>query len=446
MAGKVYRNEDGTWGYRFTYQKNGKRKDVRKKGFKTKGEASNRMAEAILKTKKLVDEGKVKTYSITFDEAWGLYLNGDAKSKASGTVQKHRSVWKTHVCERFKDCDMNTVTQGELEDFLTDKYAQGFRHGYVESFLKLFYLLYGVANRHERIDPVKYKRMFLDKETRLKMPKISQSDAENKNRIIIYNSGEIAKINEVMQSGNLYTAFLLAYYCGLRVGEIFGLRWDDVDYIHKTLRIERQMQSEDGVFCLLPLKTSNSYRTIDLPPVVLSHLSQKNNEDAKKQGDDNYKNTELVLDKTKDKKNPVRIIGGDFINRKENGVLQTVHSTKYWADKVKEQTGIDFHFHALRSTHLSQLAGMNVPPIEVMKHAGHSKFDVTMRYYLNTTEAGHDQLLRALHNITTKEKQITYTLNQCEPMTLPESEFLRLMDNLKHIPSTNTDLKIISED
>jgi integrase len=57
--------------------------------------------------------------------------------------------------------------------------------------------------------------------------------------------------------------FLLA--TGVRQGEVLGLRWDDIDYAKRTIKVVRQVKRyPGGGFEFVPPKTKNGYRTIKL--------------------------------------------------------------------------------------------------------------------------------------------------------------------------------------
>lgn len=61
---------------------------------------------------------------------------------------------------------------------------------------------------------------------------------------------------------------------GLRQGECFGLKPADVDFLRKTIRVERQIQpAEGGGTEVCPPKNKYSYRTIPVADVVLSEIS-----------------------------------------------------------------------------------------------------------------------------------------------------------------------------
>lgn len=61
---------------------------------------------------------------------------------------------------------------------------------------------------------------------------------------------------------------------GLRQGECFGVTVDRIDFLRKTVRVDRQIQkSKGGVPEFGPLKTQASYRTVPLPQVVIDALA-----------------------------------------------------------------------------------------------------------------------------------------------------------------------------
>lgn len=443
------------WGYRIVIKKNGKTikdisrsKDENGNVFKTKSEAKIAKAAHLLQLQKEDNEDaeKKKQYNITFAEAWELYKNTEAKSKAESTVKKHGSVWENHIKPRFQDKEMNDVTIVELNDFLTEAYGTGLKHAYVTSFLKVFYLLYGVANRAEKIDPEKYARMFINKETRLQMPPPRQED-EDADDIIAYDSAQISIIAKVCRdedNGDIYPLFLLCFCCGLRLGEALGLLWDDIDYANNTISITKQLQPTDNqLFMLCKLKTKNARRVVDMPQMLRDELSTRHRKYCKKKTNIEMKNTEKVIDKRKAKQEV--LVGADFVNRRGNGALITQNSTKKIVKLIKAAGIEDFHFHALRSTHASQLAAANVPPSEVMRHLGHSKFDTTLKYYINSTIDARKQLQTAINNITTDEKIYLVSVNGEEYKEMTETQLKAFKTFASKNPTSKTTIEILEK-
>jgi integrase len=61
-------------------------------------------------------------------------------------------------------------------------------------------------------------------------------------------------------------AFVLLAGSGLRIGELLGARVADVDFLRRTIRVERQ-RLQDG--SIAPTKTSKSVRSVPLGQVVV---------------------------------------------------------------------------------------------------------------------------------------------------------------------------------
>jgi len=450
-GGGLIKTSNG-WSYRITYTAaDGKRHDLTRttdssgQPLKTKKQAQEAKAAHLLQLKN-PQQQKEKTYYITFAEAWQLFEEKEAQSKAEGTTKKYNSVWKNHIESRFGKEEMNTTTTQELASFLLDKYAQGLSFGFVESFLKCFYLLFGVAERAERLEPGRYARICTNKETKLKMPPKREEDKKD---ITIYNSAEINQIARICKNeddGDIYPVFLLAYFCGLRLGEILGLMWSDVDYGKGTISINRQLQpTDDGLFMLCKLKTEKARRIVDMPATVRAELATRHKASikAKEKTGAAYKDNERVINKLVTPHET--ITSGDFVNRRSNGALVTQNSLKKIQKLIKAAGIANFHFHALRATHISILAGRNVPPSEVMRHAGHSNFNTTLKFYINSTTDAKQQLLNALEHINTNEKKYIAHYADGTEKTVTEAQKKAAEEFAKSYPTTENTAPIFTE-
>ncbi len=406
--------ESGTYGFRISViDASGKKKDTKRTGFSSAAAARKAREELRYEIKHSEPETEGTTapdYSKTFTEVYEYYLGTKAKDKALGTLDKQESLWVHHIKPVFGDRKLADVTKGEMEDYLALLYREGdtitgyqryrnkpvesYSYSYVEGFIKIFWLIYGIAYDQGWVDPLRYQQEFVNKSTKLSMPPKAQEeepddDDGSDDEIIIYSKAEIQKILEVVEGGNLQVPTEFALYCGLRRSEVFGLMKRDIDIENKSIRVRRQLlyDRKDRVFYIGPTKTPKSVRTVIMPDVLVEHLKDylaKQEEAEKSLG---YRNTEIVYNRfgkgPKGDNTPIQ--GGDFLFRKENGELMTVNSIKYWAGKCRD-IGVDLKFHTLRHTNASFLASHGVPLKTLMRHLGHVRSQTALQYYVTTDE------------------------------------------------------------
>lgn len=84
--------------------------------------------------------------------------------------------------------------------------------------------------------------------------------------VVFYRFAAIIKQLEGVEP--VRTAFLIAAVMGMRRGEIFGLRWKDIDLERAVLHVRRSFV--DGIEG--PPKTESSRRPLPLPPPVVEAL------------------------------------------------------------------------------------------------------------------------------------------------------------------------------
>lgn len=116
----IIKLESGSWGYRYTYTKNGRRyskrcsKDEFGNPLKTKKDAIRARAKALA----LLDEKS--SYKPperkTFEDVYKEYCERGRKDKAQQTIRKQDSLWENHFRKDFGSCFVDDVAVADVQD------------------------------------------------------------------------------------------------------------------------------------------------------------------------------------------------------------------------------------------------------------------------------------------------------------------------------------------
>lgn len=180
----------------------------------------------------------------------------------------------------------------------------------------------------------------------------------------------------------------------MRIGEVGGLKWEDVDFKNKCININRSLscQYESGVKTvrLTAPKTHNSYRKIPfMGEAEEMFLSQKKKQDEiKKELGKRYRSdgefSDLVF---------VTSMGSPvFRHHAEKEVKKVVKAINEQEalDSVREQREPhyfeDLYPHAIRHTFCSRCFQLNMNPKVVQKLMGHQHYSTTIDIYTHVMQ------------------------------------------------------------
>jgi integrase len=160
------------------------------------------------------------------------------------------------------------------------------------------------------------------------------------------------------------TPVMLAVTTGMRRGEIFGLKWDDVDLDEKKIRVRRSLSQTSAGLAFKKPKNSSSERTIELAQLTVDALRAhrtKQNEQRLKLGGA-HDDSGLVVCRDDGKPWPPDSFSSAY---------------SQWVRRA----GFDVSFHELRHTHASQLLKQGHPIRTVSDRLGHSEVSTTLDVY-----------------------------------------------------------------
>lgn len=186
---------------------------------------------------------------------------------------------------------------------------------------------------------------------------------------------------------SVYLPLVLGYRCGLRLGEAFGLTWDNIDFKKKTLRVDKQVQWNQETQCwYISTPKYDSYRTIELDDFTLQTLAKAL---AQQQRDEAYYGEEYIRNYL-DGNLQINTTSGQpikFVNIRANGAYIQPRVMQHASQMLHYKLGLpNFTFHSLRHTHATMLAENNAPPKYVQERLGHKNIQVTLQVYQHLTK------------------------------------------------------------
>ena len=395
----VFQLDNGKWAFRYTFTKNGKRSSRRS----CKDEFGNPLntKRAAIKARKSAVEAETLNQPLkpiihkTVAEVFKEYREKGCSGKAYQTIKKQDSLWKNHIRDKFGKKYVDSITVAEVNDYLTQLYyVDGYAYKYTESFLKMFYLIFGQAYSRNYLSIDTYSKLCINKDTKIKMPNLkTDEDTE----IVTFNREEIALLDEYFKGTNAETAYLLGKYCGLRISECYGLKWDNVNFRDNSISIDRQMQYQNGLIKLVSLKTRNAKRTVYMNKELKNHLKKKWQQ---------AKSDAITFAAVREQKqrfiddlDDSKISSTELVNCLPNGTIQTVNSFKYPSREIKSKLGIQFKYHYLRHTFGTRMAELNTPQHLLCSIMGHGNIHVTQQYYIAVSKRGIEILQNNLNQL-----------------------------------------------
>lgn len=176
---------------------------------------------------------------------------------------------------------------------------------------------------------------------------------------------------------NVYIFFMLAFYMGMRKGEIHALTWRDIDFSQHIIKITKSLaQKLKGGDRITPPKNASSIRDIEIPIPLENALKQHY---ARCQGVKGFNDSWLVC-------------GG--IKALRDSSLNTINH------KLADLAGVKrIRIHDFRHSHASLLANEGINIQEIARRLGHSKIDMTWNRYSHLYPRESERAMNVLNKI-----------------------------------------------
>ncbi len=173
--------------------------------------------------------------------------------------------------------------------------------------------------------------------------------------------------------------FILLFGTGLRIGEAVGLRWEDISFKNKTIKVSRAISYRDKQYHVGPPKSAAGLRMIPMIPAVREALLRENQ-------------LARLTKVPKDRCVPGKT-GYVFVNSKgkihnpitvNQAIKNIVHAynSEHLDNPIRE-----FSVHQIRHAFCQRLCEQDVNIKVIQSVMGHSDFETTMNIYAEVSEA-----------------------------------------------------------
>jgi len=188
-----------------------------------------------------------------------------------------------------------------------------------------------------------------------------------------------------------YIIVLLALTTGMRIGEIFGLHWTDIDLGKGRLLVDQTLVSTNhGYYLQATAKTKSSHRSIPLPQVTIEALKKYKGWQEDQQA--------LLLNKYADKNIVIINPFGAYLDPSKFSYTTFKRILK------RANIERDFRFHDLRHTHATLLLEQGINIKVVSERLGHSTIRITLDTYSHVVKSMQDDAVNAIQEIMTDDK------------------------------------------
>lgn len=208
----------------------------------------------------------------------------------------------------------------------------------------------------------------------------------NKPNITIYNKAQVKQFLLYAKENSWYLEILLALFCGLRKGEILGLKFEDFNLEDETVTIKRQLTanpiipSGSGSKILKyelterPPKTPNSLRKLRVPKVIIDELKYRKERIENNKAKFKYKYNDF-----------------DYISCQENGNPHSMSAFNIALNKLCKKSALpSITVHGLRHMYATILIENGASLSKISALLGHSSINTTFEYYCDISDESNN--------------------------------------------------------
>lgn len=198
--------------------------------------------------------------------------------------------------------------------------------------------------------------------------------------------GQARTLLQAVEGDRLYALYLIELSLGLRLGELLGLRWVDLNWDHRELKITQTVVTLNNRTTFGQPKTKKSRRTLPLSDELIAALRahQRNQNEEKRLPDTPWAENGLIF---------ASQVGTPIGQR---NMLRSFQ-------RLLKRAGLPkIRFHDLRHTAASLMLAEGTPLTDVSEILGHSSPAITARIYAHAFEERKRSAVETMGRLLTK--------------------------------------------
>lgn len=329
---------------------NGKRRQIMRRGFKTKKEAEEAYNKAQYE---IQQEGRcVEPSKLLYKDYLNEWLSNKRHNLSQQTFELYSANITNHIEPALGGIKLTKLSALHIQRFITELKNKELSNSTVERIFSIVNASLNNAVKKELLN--KNVAALVDK------PKVKQRELQVWDVEMVQMFLKTARD----QDPRLYIAFHLALLTGMRQGEILGLRWQDVDFERGNLII-RQTLSHDGKTLKTGGKSKNSVRSVAVDEATLESLKKHRRM--------------IVQEKVH--------LGGEYVDNdlvvctSKGTPITPRNLNRTWYRLLKLSELPKIRFHDLRHSHASLLLKLGKHPKIVQERLGHASIKLTLDTY-----------------------------------------------------------------
>jgi len=361
--GSITRRKDGRWEARYT--SGAKRKTIYGK---TRSEVAEKLAKAV------VDRTGGLTYdagSMTVAEyPQGWLTDAVRDTVRQRTYERYEQIVRVHLIPAWPRMKLKKLTPADVRRLYQEKLDSGLAPRTVQ---------YIHSTLHKAL-----KQAVADGLIPRNVAAAVKAPRPKKKEIRPLSPEQVCTLLEAARSDRFEALYVLAVHCGLREGELLGLKWEDLDLEAGTLAVRRTL-SETRTGHLFEAPKNGKGRNIKLTAGAVEALKRH----RKRQLEERMRLARLWEDHG--------LVFPNQVGKTMNASNLTSRSFK----PILERAGLphSVRLHDLRHTCATVLLSRNVHPKFVQELLGHANIAITLNTYSHVLPGMGDQTAAAMESV-----------------------------------------------